>query len=268
MGVAAMVVQGIPRLLGGRYELGEKVGSGAMAVVLDAVDRTLSRRVAVKVLFPHMVGDQALVERFQQEARSAARLSHPNVVAIFDVGTHHDADSGEIDFIVMEFVEGCTLRQELAAGPLPPARAATVAREMCAALQAAHAGALVHRDVKPANVMLARSGRVKVMDFGIARALDAARLTQTGLVVATAQYASPEQLQGQDVDARSDVYSLGCCLYEMLAGTPPFAGDDPVSVAFRQVHEAPMPVRQRNPLVPVGLAAVAARALEKEPVPR
>jgi len=263
-----MVAHDVPGLLGDRYEVGRKLGSGATAVVLVAVDRLLGRRVAVKVPFPQLVGDRAFAERFRREARSAARLSHPNVVAIFDVGTQRDTGTGGIDYIVMEFVEGRTLRQELLAGPLPPDEAARVAREVCAGLQAAHGGGLVHRDVKPANIMLGPSGQVKVMDFGVARALDAARLTQTGLVVATAQYASPEQLQGDDVDARSDVYSLGCCLYEMLAGVPPFAGGDPVSVAFRQVHEAPTPLRRRDPLLPVGLAAVAARALEKEPAQR
>jgi hypothetical protein len=263
-----MVAQDVPRLLGGRYEVGREVGSGGCAVVLEAVDRLLGRRVAVKVAFPQLAGDRAFADRFRREARSAARLSHPNVVAIFDVGSHRDPGDGGIDYIVMEFVEGRTLRQELLAGPLPPEEAARVAREVCAGLQAAHECGLVHRDVKPANVMLGPSGQVTVMDFGVARALDAARLTQTGLVIATAQYASPEQLQGCDVDPRSDVYSLGCCLYEMLAGTPPFAGGDPLSVAFRQVHDAPTPLRQRDPQVPVGLAAVAARALAKEPARR
>ncbi len=263
-----MVVQWVPEVLGGRYEVHRELGSGGTAVVLEATDRVLGRRVAVKVLFPHLAGDPAFVQRFQQEARSAAQLSHPNIVAIYDVGSHQGPDADEIDFIVMEFVEGRTLREELASGPLPPERAAAVARDVAAALQAAHAGGVVHRDIKPANAMLAHSGQVKVMDFGLARATDAIRLTQTGLVIATAQYASPEQLQGQDVDARSDVYSLGCCLYEMLAGTAPFAGGTPISVAFRQVNEAPVALRERDPQIPAGLAAVAARAMEKDPARR
>jgi hypothetical protein len=265
---AAKVVEWIPTVLGGRYDVRREVGRGGMAVVLEAMDRMLGRLVAVKVLLPHLVGDPAFVERFRQEARSAARLSHPNVVAIFDVGSHAGADSDEIDFIVMELVEGRTLRSEVASGPLPPDRAVAVALDVCAALEAAHACGLVHRDIKPANVMLPSSGPAKVMDFGLAQALDAGRLTQTGLVIATAQYASPEQLQGQDIDARSDVYSLGCCLYEMLAGVPPFAGGSPVSVAFRQVNEAPVPLREHNPMLSAALAAVVERALEKDPARR
>jgi serine/threonine protein kinase len=261
-------VQALPRLLGGRYELGRELGSGGMAVVVEAVDRMLTRRVAVKVLFPHLARDPGVVERFRREARSAARLSHPHVVAIFDIGREDGPDSDEFDFIVMELAEGRTLRQEVEAGPLPPAQAAGVAREVCAALAAAHASGLVHRDIKPANVMLGPSDRVKVMDFGIAHAVDTERLTQTGMAIGTAQYASPEQLRGQAVDARSDLYSLGCCLYEMLVGTAPFAGTSAISVAFRQVNEAPVPVRERNPRVPAALSAVVARAIEKDPARR
>ena len=255
----------LPELLGGRYEVGEKLGSGGMAVVMAGRDRALGRRVAIKALFPHLAADPAFATRFRREAQSAARLSHPNVVAVFDVGSQDSGRPDEVDFIVMELVDGRTLRQIVEQdGPLPPARAATIARDMCAALEAAHQNGLVHRDVKPANVMITKAGEVKVMDFGIARAGDADRITQTGLAIGTAQYASPEQLHGRDVDGRSDVYSVGCCLYEMLTGSPPFTGSTAVSVAYRQVSEAPVPLRQRDPAIPAGLEAVVARTLAKD----
>ena len=257
-------MRALPEVLGGRYEVGRELGSGGMAVVVEATDRLLGRRVAVKLLFPHLVGDPDFLERFRREARVAARLSHPNVVAVYDVGTGADGDSAGTDYIVMELVEGRTVRQELAEGPMPLARAAAVARDVCDALEAAHAVGLVHRDVKPANIMITDAGRVKVMDFGIARAADADRLTRTGLAIGTAQYASPEQLTGGDVDGRADVYSLGCCLYEMLAGTAPFTGESPLSVAFRQVHETPAPLHRVAPGLPAALAAVVGRAMEKD----
>jgi serine/threonine protein kinase len=263
--VAVMAVRDVPGLLAGRYQLGREVGSGATGVVFEAVDRLLGRRVAVKVPFAQLAGDPVFVQRFRQEARSAARLSHPNVVAVFDTGCDDEAG---VEYLVMEFVEGCTLRQALAAGPLPAQRAARIAAEICAGLRAAHAAGLVHRDVKPGNVMLGPADQVKVADFGVARAVDAARLTRPGRVVATVQYASPEQLQGWEVDARSDLYSMGCCLYEMLTGSPPFTGADPVSTAYRHVHERPTPLRELDPLLPAALAAVTGRALEKDPARR
>jgi eukaryotic-like serine/threonine-protein kinase len=261
-------VHTVPRLLGGRYEVGDELGSGGMAAVVEAVDRMLGRRVAIKVLYPHVARDPGVVQRFHREARAVARLSHPNVVAIYDIAHDEGADADRVEFIVMELVEGRTLRAELLDGPLAPARAARVARGVCAALAAAHAAGVVHRDIKPANIMLGAGDRVTVMDFGIAHAVDSDRLTQTGMAIGTAQYASPEQLMGHPVDARSDLYSLGCCLYEMLAGTAPFPGTSAVSVAYRQVNEPPVPLVERNPAVPERLAAVVERAMEKEPARR
>jgi eukaryotic-like serine/threonine-protein kinase len=259
-------VPAVPDVLGGRYEVERELGTGGMAIVVEGRDRVLGRRVAIKVLFPHLAADPTFTSRFRREAQSAARLSHPNVVGVFDVGSQDSGRPDEIDFIVMELVDGRTLRQILEEErPLAADRATAVARDVCAALDVAHGHGLVHRDIKPANVMITTSGQVKVMDFGIARAADADRLTQTGLAIGTAQYASPEQLRGREVDSRSDIYSLGCCLYEMLTGAPPFTGSSPIAVAYRQVSEAPVPVREHNPAVPAGLAALVARAMEKDP---
>jgi eukaryotic-like serine/threonine-protein kinase len=253
--------------LDGRYQLGSLLGVGGMARVYLASDRVLERQVAVKVLSPPYAQDPVFVERFRREARSAARLSHPNIVAVFDSGS--DADQ---HYLVMEYVAGQSLAELLGRqGRLAPRRAAELAVEVCAALAAAHAQGLVHRDVKPANVLVGDDGQVKVTDFGIVKAAATATLTGTGTVLGTAAYLSPEQAQGGPVDARSDLYSLGCVLYELLCGTPPFgSGVDspPVAVATRHLHQPPEPPSAHNRQVDPGLDAVVLTALAKDPALR
>ena len=255
------------RILDGRYQLGSLLGVGGMARVYLATDRVLERPVAVKVLSPPYAQDPVFVERFRREARSAARLSHPNIVAVFDSGS--DAD---LHYLVMEYVAGHSLAQLLAGqGRLAPGRAVELTIQVCAALAAAHAQGLVHRDVKAANVLVSEGGRVKVADFGIVKAAAATTLTGTGVVLGTAAYLSPEQAQGEPVDARSDLYSLGCVLYELLCGSPPFgsgADSPPVAVATRHLHQPPEPPSARNPQVDAGLDAVVLTALAKEPAQR
>ena len=252
------------RVLAGRYRIESAVGEGGMAKVFRGQDVVLGRTVAVKVLAPEYARDGRFVERFRREAQSAAALSHPNVVSVFDTGS-----DGPVHYIVMEFLEGRTLREVLAAdGRLHPDRAAEIAESMCRALATAHHHGLVHRDVKPGNVMLTPSGEVKVMDFGIARVTTGEALTQTATVLGTASYFSPEQAKGEGVDPRSDVYSAGCVLYEMLTGRPPFTGDSPVSIAYKHVREdAPVP-SSINPDVSTALDAVVMKALAKNPANR
>jgi serine/threonine protein kinase len=210
-----MTLQG--RVLVGRYALGAMLGAGGMAQVYRARDRVLRRTVAVKVLSPPYDQDPELVARFGREARAAAALSHPNIVAIYDSGA-----DGDLHYLVMEHMEGETLAALLRReGPLAPGRAALVAHQVCQALAAAHARGLVHRDVKPGNLLLSSAGLVKVTDFGIAKAMATPTLTGDGTLLGTAAYLSPEQAQGRPVDARSDLYALGCMLHELLTGTPP-----------------------------------------------
>jgi hypothetical protein len=252
------------QVLAGRYELGPLLGAGGMASVYQATDRVLQRTVAVKVLGPPYDQDPVFVERFGHEARAAAGLSHPNIVAIFDSGS----EAG-VHYLVMEYVPGETLAELLRRqGVLAPRRAAEVGRWVCEALGAAHAGGLVHRDIKPANVLVSRDGLVKVADFGIAKAAATSTLTGSGPLLGTAAYLSPEQAQGGPVDARSDVYALGCVLYELLTGAPPFVADSPLAVAARQVAEAPAPPSRRNPQAGAALEAVVMTALAKEPARR
>jgi eukaryotic-like serine/threonine-protein kinase len=256
-----------PQVLLERYEVGRLLGSGGMAEVYEGRDRLLDRQVAIKVPLPQYAHDPAFQQRFRREAQAAASLSNAGVVAVYDTGMQNGTP-----FIVMEFVGGRTLKETiLAEGPLHPDRAAAIAADVCSALAAAHARGLVHRDVKPPNVMLTPSGRVKLMDLGIARADAAEAATQTGAhtaMIGTALYLSPEQAQGQPVDPRSDLYSLGCCLYEMLTGTVPFRGATPVAILYRHVREDPAPPRLLNPAVPAALEAVCLKALAKRPEDR
>jgi serine/threonine-protein kinase len=244
-----------------RYEIEREVARGGMAEVYLARDQLLNRPVALKVLFPEYAREPSFVERFRREAQAAANLNHPNIVAIYDWG-----QEGGTYFIVMEYVEGRSLRDLLRAeGPLDPHEAAEIAAEIAAALAFAHRSGVVHRDVKPGNVLITRNGNVKVTDFGIARAGTSDALTQTGSVMGTATYFSPEQAQGQMVDGRSDVYSLGVVLYEMVTGVAPFTGDSPVSVAYKHVREDPPAPSRRNPEVPPELEQIILTAMAKDP---
>jgi len=252
-------------VLEGRYELGQRIGGGGMAEVVEAHDRKLDRRVAVKLLRNGSVDPRAR-ERFVREAQHAARFSHPNVVSVYDVG---DADGQP--FLVMELVEGKSLAEILAARrTLPVDEAFAITDSLLAALIAAHEQGLVHRDVKPGNVLVTRDGRVKLADFGIAKAAEAmtAGLTATGQVMGTPNYLSPEQVEGHDATAKTDLYATGVVLYEMLTGAPPFTAEHPLAVALAH-RDVPAPrLDEQRPDLPVGLAGVVARALEKDPARR
>ncbi|AQA03023.1 serine/threonine protein kinase [Mycobacterium sp. MS1601] len=255
-----------PELLSGRYELGEILGFGGMSEVHMARDTRLHRDVAVKVLRADLARDPSFYLRFRREAQNAAALNHPAIVAVYDTG-EAETTSGPLPYIVMEYVDGVTLRDIVHNdGPMPAKRAIEVIADACQALNFSHQHGIIHRDVKPANIMISKSGAVKVMDFGIARALaDSHSVTQTAAVIGTAQYLSPEQAKGESVDARSDVYALGCVLYEVLTGEPPFAGDSPVAVAYQHVREDPVPPSARRSSVPPELDAVVLKALAKNP---
>ena len=245
-----------------RYELIRHIARGGMADVWEARDTLLGRRVAIKVLHSQFSTDDAFIRRFRREAQAAANLSHPNIVSIFDWG-----EEGSNYFIVMELVEGQSLRDVLrSTDRLMPRRSAEIAAEAAAALAVAHRAGLVHRDMKPGNILLAADGTVKVTDFGIALAWDdSAQLTRTGAVIGTATYFSPEQAQGQTVDERSDIYSLGVVLYEMLTGQPPFSGESPVAVAYQHVQEPAQLPSTGNPDIDPGLERVVMRAMDKVP---
>jgi serine/threonine-protein kinase len=259
--------QGNQVIFNGRYELHRRLGRGGMAEVYLARDQLLDRPVAVKVLFPALATDEGFVERFRREAQAAANLQHPNIVSVFDWG-----EANGTYFIVMEYVEGMTLAETLRdEGRLHPDRAAEITADIAAALGFAHRNRVVHRDVKPGNVLITRDGGVKVADFGIARALSDssdANLTKTGSVMGTATYFSPEQARGAPVDPRSDIYSLGCVLYEMTTGHPPFAGENAVAIAYKHVQENPMPPRRFDPALPDTLEAITLKCLAKNPANR
>ncbi len=259
-----------PRLLSNRYELGDTIGYGGMSEVHRGRDVRLSRDVAVKVLRADLARDPQFQERFRREAQNAAALNHPAIVAVYDTG-ETTTEFGPLPYIVMEFVDGRTLRDIVKTeGPLPSKRAMEVMADVCAALDFSHRHGIVHRDVKPANVMITRTGAVKVMDFGIARAVadGQAQMTQTAAVIGTAQYLSPEQARGESVDARSDVYAAGCVLFELLTGEPPFTGDSPVAVAYQHVREDPKPPSSLNPRVNPALDAIVLKAMAKGPANR
>jgi serine/threonine-protein kinase len=255
-----------PRLLGGRYELDGVIGRGGMAEVFRARDLRLDRLVAVKTLRHDLARDHIFQARFRREAQSAASLNHPSIIAVYDTGEDM-VDGVSIPFIVMEFVDGRTLKELLDDNrPLLPERCAEITDGILRALEYSHRNGIVHRDIKPANVMLTRQAEVKVMDFGIARTMDdnQATMTQTSQVIGTAQYLSPEQARGERVDPRSDIYSTGCVLYELLTGRPPFTGDSPVSIAYQHVREDPVPPSQIDPEVPQWLEGVVLRAMTKD----
>jgi beta-lactam-binding protein with PASTA domain/predicted Ser/Thr protein kinase len=258
-----------PRLLGSRYEIGETLGYGGMAEVHRGRDVRLGREVAVKVLRADLARDPSFQARFRREAQAAASLNHPAIVAVYDTG--EEDVYGNQPYIVMEYVEGRTLRDVLKIeGRLMPRRAMEIVADVCAALDFSHRNGIIHRDVKPGNVMITRTGAVKVMDFGIARAVadNAATVTQTAAVIGTAQYLSPEQARGETVDARSDVYSTGVLLFELITGHPPFTGDSPVAVAYQHVRENPPPPSTINPDVPPELDAIVLKAMAKNPANR
>ncbi|HLL64329.1 MAG TPA: Stk1 family PASTA domain-containing Ser/Thr kinase [Micromonosporaceae bacterium] len=258
-------------LLGGRYQVGELLGYGGMAEVHLGRDQRLGRDVAIKTLRADLARDATFQMRFRREAQNAAALNHPAIVAVYDTGEEHAPGGEELPYIVMEFVNGRTLKEVLAAeGRLMPRRALEITADICAAIEFSHRHGIIHRDIKPGNVMLTQTGQVKVMDFGIARAMagGASTMTQTSAVIGTAQYLSPEQARGEAVDARSDVYATGCVLYELLCGHPPFVGDNPVSVAYQHVREDPRPPSNSNPDVSPEIDAVVLKALAKNPLNR
>jgi predicted Ser/Thr protein kinase len=252
------------QVLADRFEVDSLLGQGGMARVYRGTDRVLGRPVAIKVLADNLGCDPQFVARFRQEAQSAASVSHPNLVSVFDTGS-----DGDVHYIVMEYVEGRTLDETIRAeGPADPARALQIAKAVCGALAAAHARGIIHRDIKPANILLQPDGVVKVMDFGIAKGADSPSLTNAGFVVGTAAYLSPEQAQGLSVDPRSDIYSLGCVLYEMLTGVPPLAGETLFDIAHKLANEEPLPPSSLNPAVSENIDRIVMRALAKKPQAR
>jgi len=257
-----------PAMVGGRYVLGELLGRGGMAEVRKGTDTRLGRTVAIKRLRTDLASDATFQARFRREAQSSASLNHPAIVAVYDTGEEPATDGSGVSqpYIVMEYVAGRTLRDILREGrKILPERALEITSDILSALDYSHRAGIIHRDIKPANVMLTPAGDVKVMDFGIARAMSdvSQTMTQTAAVVGTAQYLSPEQARGDSVDARSDVYAAGCVLYELLTGRPPFVGDSPVSVAYQHVREHPLPPSAHDPSLPPEIDQIVMKALVK-----
>lgn len=257
------------RILAGRYTLGEFVGQGGMATVYRGTDTKLGRQVAIKVMKADLAGDEAFRERFRQEAQSAARMAHPTIVRVLDAGDdliQTAAGPKQLPFIVMEYVDGKNLRQHLLEGRLSAEEACRVVDAVLTALEYSHRAGIVHRDIKPANIMITSTGRVKVMDFGIARAVSetSSTLQQTTAILGTAAYFSPEQAKGETVDARSDLYSTGVMLYEMLTGDVPFRGDTAVAVAYQHVSERPVRPSERDSAVSPALDRVVMHSMAKD----
>jgi serine/threonine protein kinase len=258
------------RQLAGRYDLGELIGRGGMSDVHVGLDTRLGRRVAIKLLKPSLANDPAFRTRFRREAQDAAKMAHPTIVRIFDAGEEsvREASGAEtlVPFIVMEYVDGRLLKDVIADGPVEPAEACRIIEQVLTALEYSHRAGVVHRDIKPGNIMVTASGQVKVMDFGIARAISdsSATIAETSAIVGTAQYFSPEQARGETVDARTDLYSTGIVLFELLTGRAPFRGDNPVAVAYQHVNSDAVPPSSLNPRVSPALDAVVLRALAKD----
>ena len=253
-----------PKILGNRYELIEKIGEGGMSYVYRARCQILDRIVAIKILKEEYSNDQAFVSRFRTEAMAAARLSHPNIVNIYDVGQQDD-----VYYIVMEYVEGTTLKDLIAQeAPLPVGRAIDIAVMICDGIQHAHDKGIIHRDIKPHNILITTTGMVKVADFGIAQAISKKTITFGGNIVGSVHYISPEQAKGEPVTIATDIYSLGCVLYEMLTGKPPFDAESPVTVALKHIHDEITPPRQINESIPMALEGIIYRAMEKIPEKR
>jgi serine/threonine protein kinase len=258
------------RLLAGRYQVGDLIGRGGMADVHVGTDSRLGRRVAIKLLKPALATDPAFRSRFRREAQEAAKMAHPTIVRIFDAGeeTIVDDDGAEVQlpFIIMEFVDGRLLKDMIAEGPIEQEEAVRIISQVLTALEYSHRAGVVHRDVKPGNIMVTPAGKVKVMDFGIARAVSdsSASIAETSTIVGTAQYFSPEQARGEAVDARTDLYSTGIVLFEMLTGRAPFTGDNPVAVAYQHVNQQALPPSALNPRVSPALDAVVLRAMAKD----
>lgn len=253
----------VGKILGNRYEIIAKIGSGGMSNVYQARDRVLNRVVTVKVLREELAEDKEFVRRFQLEAQAVASLSHPNIVSIYDVG-----EENGLPYLVMEYVDGCNLKEILKReGRLSPGEAISIGMQVCAALAHAHDKGIIHRDIKPHNILVMPGGRIKVTDFGLARVLSlpAATMTQSGTVMGSVHYFSPEQARGEDVGPESDIYSLGVVLYEALAGHLPFQGDNPVSIALKHIQEDPPPLRKENPAVPPALEEIILKAMAKDP---